>query len=293
MNDLEFNYHKPNSLEEACTLLNNCSNAAVIAGGTDVLVEMKKGLRQNDDLVSLKKLTELKILKEESGEIVIGAAVTHSEIMNSPLIKNNLPALSDAASNIGTDQIRNTGTIGGNLCTGASCCDMAPVLLAYGAEVEIVSSSRNKIVPIKDFFFAHKKTLLAKGEILTKIIVPIPASQTGVCFLKFGLRDAASISVASAAVMIKLSNGVCSEARIAIGAVAPAPKLCGKASKLLIGLTPDDFADDNKLLKAAETAAGEALPLDDIRGTADYRRDLIKTLTERAILKAVKQIIKN
>jgi len=291
MNSLEFNYHKPDSLEEVCNILDNSENAAIIAGGTDVLVEIKKGLRQNDDIVSLKKINELKILKEENDEIIIGAAVTHNEVKDSTLIKNNLSALSDAASNIGTDQIRNTGTIGGNLCTGASCCDMAPVLLAYGAKVEIVSSSEKKIVPIKDFFFSHRKTLIGKGKILTKIIVSIPPPKTGVCFLKFGLRDAASISVASVGVMIKLVNGVCSEARIAIGAVAPAPKLCGKASEFLTGLKPDDLSGDNTLLKVAEAAAGEALPLDDIRGSADYRRNLVKTLTKRAIIKAIKQII--
>jgi len=291
MNSLEFNYHKPDSLEEVCNILDNSENAAVIAGGTDVLVEIKKGLRQNDDIVSLKNLHELKILKEENNEIIIGAAVTHNEVKDSALIKNNLLALSDAASNIGTDQIRNTGTIGGNLCTGASCCDMAPILLAYDAKVEIVSSSEKKVVPIKDFFFSHKKTLIDKRKILTKIIVPIPTQKTGVCFLKFGLRDAASISVASVGVMIKLLNGVCSEARIAIGAVAPAPKLCGKASELLTGLKPDDLSESNTLLKAAEAAAGEALPLDDIRGSADYRRNLVKTLTKRAILKAIAQTI--
>ena len=291
MNSLEFNYHKPNSLEEVCNILNNSKNAAVIAGGTDILVEIKKGLRQNDDIVSLKKISELKIIKEENDEIIIGAAVTHNEVKNSTFIKNNLSALSNAASNIGTDQIRNTGTIGGNLCTGASCCDMAPVLLVYGAKVEIVSSSEKKIIPIKNFFFSHKKTLIGKGEIMTKIIVPIPSPKIGVCFLKFGLRDAASISVASVGVMIKIVNGVCSEAKIAIGAVAPAPKLCSKTSELLTGLKPDDLSDDNKLLKVAEATAGEALPLDDIRGSADYRRNLIKTLTKRAILKAIKQTI--
>jgi carbon-monoxide dehydrogenase medium subunit len=291
MNSLEFNYHKPNSLEEVCNILNNSKNAAVMAGGTDILVEIKKGLRQNDDIVSLKKISELKIIKEENDEIIIGAAVTHNEVKNSTFIKNNLSALSNAASNIGTDQIRNTGTIGGNLCTGASCCDMAPVLLVYGAKVEIISSSGKKIIPIKNFFFSHKKTLIGKGEIMTKIIVPIPSPKTGVCFLKFGLRDAASISVASVGVMIKLVNGVCSEAKIAIGAVAPAPKLCGKASELLTGLKPDDLSGGNKLLKVAEAAAGEAFPLDDIRGSADYRRNLIKTLTKRAILKAIKQTI--
>jgi len=291
MNSLEFNYHNPHTLEEVCSILDNSENAAIIAGGTDVLVEIRKGIRQNDDIVSLKNLSELKVLKEENDEIIIGAAVTHSEVKDSKLIKNNLSALSDAASNIGTDQIRNIATIGGNLCTGASCCDMAPILLAYGAKVEIISSSEKRIIPIKNFFFSHKKTSIAKGEILTRIIVPVPHPKTGVCFLKFGLRDAASISVASVGLMLKMEDGVCSEAEIAIGAVAPAPKLCSTASELLVGLTQADLSSGNKLLKVAEAAAGEALPLDDIRGSADYRRNVVKTLTKRAILKAIKQII--
>ena len=194
MNSLEFKYHRPNTLEEAFNILNKSDNPALIAGGTDVLVEIKKGLRQTDDIVSLKRLNELKIIEQQKNEIIIGSAVTHNEVKDSMLIKENLIALSEAASNIGTDQVRNTATIGGNLCTGASCCDMAPGLLAYNANVEILSSKEKRTLPLKDFFFAHKKTSIGKGEILTKIIVPILTIQTGVSFLTFGLRNAASIS---------------------------------------------------------------------------------------------------
>ena len=179
--------------------------------------------------------------------------------------------------------MRNTATIGGNICTGASCCDMAPVLLAYNSELEILSSTEKRLIHIKDFFLAHKKTSINKGEILTKINIHISDDQTGVSFLKFGLRDAASISVASVSVMIKFSDKKCIDSRIVIGAVAPTPILCSKASKLLCDFTLTDFSNENILSKVGESAAEDSLPIDDIRGSADYRRNLVKVLTQRAI----------
>ena len=283
MNSLEFNYHSPKTLDEAINILNKCDNPALLAGGTDVLVEIKKGLRQADDIVSIKNLNELKIIKQKQNEIIIGSSVTHNEVKNSPLIKKKLFALSEAASNIGADQVRNTATIGGNICTGASCCDMAPVLLAYNSELEILSSTEKRMIHIKDFFLAHKKTSINKGEILTKIIIHISDDQTGVSFLKFGLRDAASISVASVSVMIKFSDKQCIDSRIVIGAVAPTPILCSKASKLLCDFKLTDFSNENILSKVGESAAEDSLPIDDIRGSADYRRKLVKVLTQRAI----------
>ena len=198
----DFTYHKPKTLEEACRLLEQCKNGAPIAGGTDVLVEIKKGLRHNDEIVSLKEIDELKLIRQNKSNLYIGAGVTHNQIKHSQLIKDKFPALIDAASNIGTEQIRNTGTVGGNLSTGASCCDMAPVLIAYDAIVEIASSTKKRTVSLKDFFIHHKETSLAKGEIMTKVIVPVPNQGVGVSFLKFGLREAASISVASVSIRI-------------------------------------------------------------------------------------------
>lgn len=280
---MEFNYYRPGTIEEAFEILNKTENPALIAGGTDVLVEMRTGIRENSDIISLKKLNELKIIDQQNNEIIIGAAATHNEIKNSNLLRERAYGIPEAASKIATEQIRNTATIGGNLCTGASCCDMAPVLIAYNAKVEIQSSKGKRTLQLKDFFSDHKKTSLSKGEILTKIIVPLPDSQTGISFLKFGLRDAASISVASVSVMLKLSDEKCIDSLIVIGAVAPTPIICSKAGKLLNEFSLDDFSDENKLLNVGGSVAEDSLPISDIRGSADYRRDLVKVLTQRAI----------
>ncbi len=288
----DFTYHKPATLQEACNLLENEKNAAAIAGGTDILVEIKKGLRHNDNIVSLSGIKELKILEESGSQLVIGAAVTHNEIKNSKLIKEKFPALREAASLIGTDQVRNTATVGGNLCTGASCCDMAPVLIASNASAEIVSTNGKRIVALKDFFVFHKETSIGKGEIMTKIIVPLSEPGTGVCFKKFGLRDASSISVASASVMIKTDGNVFTDSRIVVGAVAPTPRISIKASKVLTGAKVTELLEGSSILKeVGEAAAADSLPLDDFRGTADFRKDIINVLTQRAVLKAAKRAI--
>jgi carbon-monoxide dehydrogenase medium subunit len=289
----DFTYHKPATLQEACKLLESKKNAAAIAGGTDILVEIKKGLRHNDNIVSLSGIKELKILEESGNQLVIGAAVTHNEIKNSKFIKVKFPALTEAASVIGTDQVRNTATVGGNLCTGASCCDMAPVLIASNASAEIVSTNGKRIVALKDFFVFHKETSIGKGEIMTKIIVPLSEPGTGVCFKKFGLRDASAISVASASVMIKTDGNVCTDSCIVVGAVAPTPRISIKASNVLTGAKVTEFLEGSLILKeVGEAAAADSLPLDDIRGTADFRRDIVNVLTQRAVLKATKRAIK-
>ena len=286
----DFTYHKPKTLEEACRLLEQCNNGALIAGGTDVLVEIKKGLRHNDDIVSLKEISELKLIRQDKNYLYIGAGVTHNQVKHSNAIKEKFPGLVDSSSNIGTEQIRNTGTIGGNLCTGASCCDMAPVLIAYDASVEIASSTKKRIVSLKDFFIHHKETSLAKGEIMTKIIVPVPKAGVGVSFLKFGLREVASISVASVSVRINSDGRVCTDSCVVIGAVAPTPRISDKAIKVLNSKKITDLIKNEKMLKSiGEAAAKDALPLDDLRGSAEYRKHLVNVLTQRAVVTAAKR----
>jgi carbon-monoxide dehydrogenase medium subunit len=288
----DFTYHKPETLQEACKLLESKENAAAIAGGTDVLVEIKKGLRHNDNIVSLSGIKELKILEKSENQLVIGAAVTHNEIKNSKFIKKKFPALAEAASLIGTDQVRNTATVGGNLCTGASCCDMAPVLIASNASAEILSTNGKRIVSLKDFFVFHKETSIGKGEIMTKIIVPLSEPGTGVCFKKFGLRDASSISVASASAFVKVEDDICVSSRIVVGAVAPIPKICNKASEILNGAKITELSEGSSVLKeVGEAAAADSLPLDDIRGTANFRKDIVNVLTQRAVLEAAKRAL--
>lgn len=286
----DFKYHRPKTLEEACQLLEQCINCAPIAGGTDVLVEIKKGLRHNDEIVSLKEIAELKLLNKDKNNLYIGAGVTHNEVKKSLIIKENFSALSEAASNIGTEQIRNTGTVGGNLCTGASCCDMAPVLIAYNADVEIASSTKRRVVSLKDFFIHHKETSLAKGEIMTKIIVPIPKSGEGVSFLKFGLREAASISVASVSVRINSGGDVCTDSCVVIGAVAPTPRISSKAIEVLNNKKITDLINNEEMLKSiGEASAKDSLPLDDLRGSAKFRKQLVNILTQRAVVTAAKR----
>jgi carbon-monoxide dehydrogenase medium subunit len=288
----DFTYHKPTTVQEACKLLERENNTAAIAGGTDILVEIKKGLRHNDNIISLSGIKELKILEESKNKLVIGAVVTHNEIKNSKFIKEKFPALAEAASLIGTDQIRNTATIGGNLCTGASCCDMAPILIASNASVEIFSFKGKRIVALHDFFVFHKETSIGKGELMTKIIIPHLEPGTGVCFKKFGLREASSISVASVSASVKIEDDVCVSSRIVVGAVAPIPKICQKASNILNCAKVTEFLEGSSVLKeVGEAVAVDSHPLDDIRGTADFRREIVNVLTQRAVLKATNRAI--
>jgi len=169
---------------------------------------------------------------------------------------------------------------------------MAPVLIASNASVEIVSTNGKRVVALKDFFVFHKETSIGKGEIMTKIIVPLSEPGTGVCFKKFGLRDASSISVASASVMIKTDGNVFTDSCIVVGAVAPTPRISIKASKVLNGAKVSELLEGSSILKeVGEAAAADSLPLDDIRGTADFRRDIVNVLTQRAVLKAAKRAI--
>lgn len=289
----DFTYYKPHSLKEACGILEQSKNGAPIAGGTDILVELKKGLRHNEEIVSLMEIKELKSIEENDNELIIGAGATHNEVLKSLLVRKRFSAVSEAASKIGTHQIRNTGTIGGNLCTGASCCDMAPILIALNASVEIVSSSLVRVVSLKDFFIFHKETSLKKGELMTRIIVPIPPYSFASSFEKFGLREASSISVASVSVSLTSDGNFCTGSSIVIGAVAPTPRICNDASDLLIGKKLKDLTENFSLLKSVgEAVAKDARPIDDIRGSAEFRRNILVVLTQRAVIKAAMRLIK-
>jgi len=286
----DFNYFRPKSLKDAVALLENSNDGVPIAGGTDLLVEIKQGLRHHEDIISINDIEELKIISEDAEGIYLGAGLTHNKLLSSTVIKKKLPTLAQAASKIGCDQIRNKGTIGGNLCTAASCCDLGPVLMTLNASVEIASSIDTRTVPLKEFFVFHRKTILKKDELVTRIFIPFPEPGTGLHFEKFGLREAAAVSVVSVAVMVKLNKGVCEDACIVIGAVAPTPKISTRSIELIKGKDISQLSEYSQIIKQAGNAAAEdAVPIDDIRGGANYRRDILKVLTRRAILNAIVQ----
>ncbi|TAL68133.1 MAG: xanthine dehydrogenase family protein subunit M [Bacteroidetes bacterium] len=286
----DFKYHKPVSLEEASKILEHSYNAVPLAGGTDLLVEVKKGLRKFNDLVSLSGIPGLKNIEEDSQNIYIGACLTHNGLVYSELIKNKIPALSGAASKIGSEQIRNTGTVGGNLCTGASCADTAPILLAYDSQVELASHKGKRIIPLRKFIISHHKTDIKKNEIMTRIIVPKLQKSSGASFVKFGLREASSISVASVAVKIEFVSGVCNNVNIVIGACAPTPVISENANYFTLGKTIDELTNNALLIESVVSAASnDTIPIDDIRGSAAYRRQLVKVLTKQALALAIER----
>ena len=285
------NYHRPKTVAETIEILNANSNAAILAGGTDLLVEIKKGIRQHSDLISLADVKELKFISEEKDSIIIGAATTHNEIIKSDLINKFLPALALASSKVGSEQVRNMATVGGNICTAASCCDTAPVLMAYHANMEIVGKDGARLIPMKDFFVFNKKTVLKSGEVVTRIIVPKPVQGTGVHYEKFGLREAMSISVVSVAVNVRLDNKVVADSCVVIGAVAPTPRISENATALLNGANVSYLEEGSEILgNIGQAASDDSIPIDDIRGGAQYRRDVLKALTQRAVIHAIKNV---
>ncbi|MFH1296700.1 MAG: xanthine dehydrogenase family protein subunit M [Bacteroidota bacterium] len=284
----DFSFHQPVTVQDAVVLLRQKVNAAAMAGGTDLLVEMKKGLRNHEDIVSLAKIPELKRITEDDHHLFIGSCATHSDVIASPLVMKIAPALVEATSKIGSDQVRNMGTIGGNLCTAASCCDTAPVLLAMNASVEIACAENVRIIPLRDFFTFNKKTILEKGNLVTRIIVPKPGSGTGACYEKFGLREAGSISVVSVAASVTILNKTIVDACVVIGAVAPTPKISNQAVETLKGKKVRELTEGSPVLEEAGNAAvRDSIPIDDIRGGAQFRKDVLKVLTKRAIRRVI------
>ncbi|MCL5990995.1 MAG: xanthine dehydrogenase family protein subunit M [Bacteroidetes bacterium] len=286
----DFKYHKPVSIGEASQILEQSEIGLPLAGGTDLLVEVKKGIRKFSDLVSLSEIPELKIIDVDSQNIYIGAGLTHNGLVYSEIIKNKIPAFSEAASKIGSEQVRNTGTVGGNLCTGASCADTAPILMAYNAQVELTSHKSTRTLPLRKFIISHHKTEIKKNEIMTRIIVPIQHKSSGASFVKFGLREASSISVASSAVMIEFISGICKNINIVIGACAPTPVISKNANKIILGKTIDELIGNSELIESIViAAANDTIPIDDIRGSAEYRRHLVRVLTKQALALAIER----
>lgn len=286
----DFKYHKPASIEEASKILEQSVSGLPLAGGTDLLVEVKKGLRKFSDLVSLSEIDELKNITEDSQSIYIGSGLTHNGLVYSELIKNKIYALSEAASKIGSEQVRNIGTVGGNLCTCASCADTAPILMAYDAQVELASHNSTRTLPLRNFIISHHKTEIKKNEIMTRIIVPIQKKSSGASFIKFGLRESSSISVVSSAVMIEFESGICNRVNIVIGACAPTPVISENANILILGKTIDVLKGNSELIESiVNAAANDTIPIDDIRGSADYRRRLVKVLTKQALALAIER----
>lgn len=282
----EFEYLSPQSLQEACALLVQYGDRAkVLAGGSDVLVKMKDGLIGPAYLVSLKQLDSLKAIRYQRGTgVIIGARATHNEIMNNNILQEKYRSVCEAAHTMAADQIRNIGTIGGNLVNAVPSADLPPILIALGAQARIVGPSRERTIPLEDFFLGPGKTVLENGEILAEIIIPDQPT-TGSNYIKFGLRRAGALAVVGVASSVTLRDAVCEDVRIVLGAVAPIPIRARQAENILRGKK----ISRDLVNEAGKIAATESKPINDIRGSIEYRRNLVDVLTRRSLKAAIEK----
>lgn len=282
----EICFHSPQNVAEALNLLEKLKDPRILAGGTDLLVDMKQGLVKTKDIISLHKIKELKGIEKRNGTIRIGALVTPQEIISNSLIKRFIPALADAAGSMASAQIRSMATVGGNIASAVPSADLPPFLIAAEASVELQCSESVREVSLSDFFQGPRRTVCMPGELLTSIFIPMPLPNTGIAFRKFALREATSLAVVSVASMLTLKNGKIEKAAIVLGAVAPTPVLASKASKFLC----DNKPSKSLFEKAALTAKDEGKPITDIRGSIWYRKELIHILTQRTLTEALNRI---
>ncbi len=280
----DFEYHAPDTLTDTCMLLAALGdNVKVLGGGTDILHRMKLGHIAPLHLVSLKKLTELREIRYEAGHgIVIGALASHNDICNSDLFQKHYLSVSMAAHSMANNQVRNIGTIGGNIVNASPLADLPPILMALAATVKLVGADGERIVSLDDFFTGPGKSVIARDEVLTEIVIPDQAT-TGSTYIKFGLRKSGSLGVVSVAGAITVQDSVIRDARIVLSAVAPVPMRAKNAEALL----KDKTVSADLLEQAASLAAAESRPISDLRGSAEYRRELVRVLTKRVLQKAI------
>jgi CO/xanthine dehydrogenase FAD-binding subunit len=277
----ETQYLAPKTLDEALELLAEYGDRAVVlAGGTDVGVDLNLGKSNPDVLVYIGHLSELNYIKEEGGALRIGALATHADIASSPLVMEKAGVLAEAAATIGGPAIRNAGTVGGNIVNASPASDAATPLLAMGASVKLVSAKGERTLPLADFFVGPGWTAIAPGELVAEISIPLTAAPSAGKFLKLGNRKAMICALVNTAAVVSFAEGGgVQDVRIALGSVAPTPVRAYQAEAELQGksLTPDLIA------KAGTLAAEAASPIDDARASAWYRKEMVKVLVERAL----------
>lgn len=279
-------YHAPKSLNGALTLLAEQDNAKPIIGGTDVMIAMRAAVCNPSHIVDLNEIAELNYIREEKGYIKIGATTTHTQVANNP-ITAKLHALIDATSRIGSPQIRNRGTITGNICNASPAADSAPPLLVHDAEIVVKSLDEERIMPIEELFAGPKINSLEPNELLTEIRIPIPNGGSASSYKRIGRRKAFTLSVVSSAAFIQMEGETCIDAKIAFGCVAMTPIRVPDAEDVL----KDSILDSDALEEASMIVYDTVKPITDVRGTAEYRKDMCPVLMKRALIQCLERVI--
>ncbi len=283
----KFNYLVPKTLDEAVSLhVSYGDRAKYVAGGTDVLVKIKEGKLLPDYLISLKHIIaqDRPFLNHETGELYVGAFMTHRSIELSSTVREHYPILHDPVSNIGSVQIRNVATIGGNLVNAVPSADGAIPLITLDAKAHIYGTKGKRTAELRRFFLGPGQCDLDGGEILTELVIPPLPPRTGSAYVKHGRRSAMELPMLGAGVLISLEEDMatCAKARICLGVAAPTPLRCLQAEEYLEG----KVVDESTLEETGKIAAAESKVRDSIRGVAWYRREMVGVLVKRMGLKA-------
>jgi aerobic carbon-monoxide dehydrogenase medium subunit len=278
-------YEAPESLEGAVALLAGATGEArVLAGGTDLLVQMRADVVDPDLIVDIKKIPETRAVTEESGGWRIGAAVTGAELKEHPRLKQAWPGVVEAANLIGSTQVQGRATLGGNLCNGSPAADSVPALIAAGAVATLAGPKGKRDLPVEDVMLGPRQLALTKGEIVVSFLLPPRPPRSGDAYLRFIPRTEMDIAVVGAGVSLTLdSAGTITAARVSLGAVAARVLLVAEAAQAIVGSRLDEAAQ--RKLEAAARAA--CRPIDDKRGTVEFRVDVAGVLARRAAMIAL------
>ena len=280
---LEFEYYKPGSLPEAVDLLSRYDGKArVLAGGTDLFVWIKEGLQSPEALVDLKGIPGLRELQVKKDLLSIGALVTFTDLLESDDVRRKFPLLWEASKVTASTGIRNRATLVGNICSAVPSMDGAPPLLAHDASVALLGPEGKREVPIHDWFTGPKRTCIQPGELVTGIVLPLPAAKNGASYVRLGRYEGEDLAQVCLAVLAMADDVY----RVAFGAVGPVPARALRIEALLNGRK----LDENIIARAKELVASEISPITDVRATQEYRLHMARVMLERGLRAAAARL---
>ena len=283
-----FEYLEPRSLKEACDLLErHPDDAKLIAGGTALVIWMRLGLLKPEVVISLEKIPDFSYVRySENDGLRIGAGARHREIELSAVVRSHYPLLHETFRKVAQPRIRNMGTIGGNLCQGDPLTDPGASLIALDAEITLTHSRGERTLPLEQFFVDYYQTAIEPGEILTEIHVPPPQKKLGWAHIKFMPRSQEDFATVGVALALRAEKEHCEDVRLALNSVAPTILRAKQAENVVRGKTVTEAL----LQEMGEVAATEVDPMDDNRGSAEYKREMVRVLVRRAAKEALGKI---
>jgi aerobic carbon-monoxide dehydrogenase medium subunit len=281
------NYEAPTTVDQALGLLkSHGEKARPLCGGTDLIIQLRAGVRRPEYVVDVKNVKEMRQISFDAKTgLRLGAAVSCIEIFESEVMRRNYPGLTEAAHLIGSLQIQNRASVGGNLCNGSPAADSTPALIAIGARARLVGPKGEREVPVENFVVSPGRTVVEPGELLVELLAAAPAAHTADAYLRLIPRNEMDIAIVGVGSSVTLDGDKVTAARVGLGAVAATPLFCAKVAESLIGKKLDDSAIDT----AARLASDQAAPIDDMRGTIEYRKHVTGVLTRRTLLIAAER----